>query len=162
MKHTLQQALVILAKVRKALTERKKDKVQAHSDMLASEEGQVYQFAEREVKNYTSREKAVKAIVDKLTIEAYDGENKQVTKGASVTDKPIKRPVYDKAKATAWIEEKASALLQPDWAAFDSMVLGGLVPEEVAQVEEVPNVKARIATNLSFLLEADDDATEAA
>lgn len=62
---------------------------------------------------------------------------------------------YDGENARVWAMTASPVLLKLDAAAFDKAVRAGLVPADIAQVEEVP--QATIASDLSAWLESEGE-----
>ena len=150
----LNQALELLAKRRENLSQTKEKRAGAYDDMLTTVEGEKWTNYDVAYKAFYKSEKEAKVIVGARAVEAYDGKDKRVTPGASVVESTARNVIIpDRSAAEAWCREFAQALFVLDVEAFDDLVLGGKVPEEIAQIEVVTTIRPRIDSDLSFLLQ---------
>lgn len=153
----LKQALYLLAKLRESMAQAKKDREGAHKDMLATLEGKEWANNDANYKTLSKSEKSAWALAGEKAVGAYNGQDKQVTEGASVAEYTAQNVIVpDRSAAEAWCREFAQALFVLDIGAFNDLVLGGKVPEAIAHIEIVTTVKPLIGSDLSFLLEEDE------
>lgn len=149
---SLDAAVVELASARKVLADTKARRDEAYARWEA-ENATLLKYLDDARTDVAEAERAVRT----AGMAAYQQSNGDKHPHAAVNIRVNKLVRYQDAAARAWALNSAPTLLKLDTVAFDKVARTGIVPTDVVQIEEVPQVT--IASDLSAYIV--DDESEA-